>query len=245
MPQCIFCKSESNRFRTREHVLPESLGGGEWALLNDGLLCDACQNRFGSDVEQKALGDYPFSFFRVFMGVPTKKRKAPWFTSWEGDLHAGDAPGTLGYVPAPIFLNATKRREKTVMRIAAEPKRPKMVCRMLLKMAIEVIANDNSLDVFHERYDSARRFALTGRKKGDWWYLLREDMDAATKFITHGASIGEWSSRVSLSVSDIEDGAEMFHLRLLYLDLMAPIDPRIQPPSIEDLGQPEYRVFVI
>src|ERR1051325_796792 len=101
MLRCIFCKSETNDFTTREHILPESLGGGDWALLNDGLLCNVCQNRFGSDVEQKALGDYPFSFFRVFLGVPTKKHKAPWFDCWEGELRAGDVAGTLFYKPAP------------------------------------------------------------------------------------------------------------------------------------------------
>ncbi len=245
MPQCIFCKSETNGFTTREHILPESLGGGDWALLNDGLLCDACQNQFGVNVEQKALGDYPFSFFRVFLGVPTKKRKAPWFDCWEGELHAGNVDGTLSYKPAPCFQAATERGDKTVMRIVAEPTRPKMVCRMLLKMAIEVIANDKFSDVFHERYDSARIFALTGQKRGDWWYLLRENMHLATEFITHGASINDWINKVSLSVTQVKDGPEMFHLRLLYLDLIAPIDSAIQPPSTEDLGQPEYRIFVV
>lgn len=244
MLQCIFCKSESNRFSTREHILPESLGGGDWAVLKDGLLCDACQNKFGSDVEQKALGDYPFSFFRVFLGVPTKKRKAPWFDSWEGELHAGAVPGTLDYKAGRLFAGATKRREKTVMRIVAESTRPKMICRFLLKMAIEVIANHSSSDVFHERYDPARKFALTGRKKGDWWYLLREDMQAAQKYFTRGASIRDWSRTVSLSTYDVEDGAEMFRLQLLYLDFLTPIDPRIQP-ALEDLPQPEYRVFVV
>lgn len=244
MPQCIFCKSESNSFTTREHIFPESLGGGEWAVLKNGLICDDCQNKFGSDVEQKALGDYPFSIFRVFLGVPTKKRKAPWFDSWEGELRAGDLPGTLNYKPSPLFEKATKRREKTVMRILAEPRRPKIICRMLLKMAIEVIADDSRSNVFDERYDSARTFALKGRKKQDWWFLLREDMDAAQKFITRGASIRDWSRGVSLSTYDIEDSSEIFHLRLLYLDLFAPIDPRIQP-SFDDLEEPEYRLFVV
>ncbi len=75
MAKCLFCKSEGP-FTTREHVLPESLGGGEWAILPDGLFCDSCQNKFGSEIEQQALNDYPFSFFRVFSGIPTKKRKA-------------------------------------------------------------------------------------------------------------------------------------------------------------------------
>ena len=71
MPKCIFCKLTTGPFTTREHILPESLGGGDWAILPSGLLCDECQNRFGSSIEQQALIDYPFSFFRVFLGIPT------------------------------------------------------------------------------------------------------------------------------------------------------------------------------
>ena len=95
MPKCIFCKSTTGMFTTREHILPESLGGGEWAILPNGLLCDECQNRFGSLIEQQALIDYPFSFFRVFLGIPTKKGKPPWFDSWEGIIKASLQPGTF------------------------------------------------------------------------------------------------------------------------------------------------------
>jgi len=88
MARCIFCMTKTGPFSTREHVLPESLGGGDWAVLPDGLLCDSCQNKFGSEIEQQALGDYPFSFLRTFLGIPTKKGKAPWFESWEGIIRA-------------------------------------------------------------------------------------------------------------------------------------------------------------
>ena len=37
MSRCIFCKNSSARFTTREHILPESLGGGDWAVLPDGI----------------------------------------------------------------------------------------------------------------------------------------------------------------------------------------------------------------
>ncbi len=142
MGRCIFCKKDAMRFTTREHILPESLGGGDWAVLPGGLFCDECQNRFGSEVEQQALGDYPFSFLRVFLGVPTKKLKPPWFTSWEGTIRASLQPGTISYDPAPPFEKATVEGRKTVMRLLAQPLKPHMVCRFLLKMGIEVVAAD-------------------------------------------------------------------------------------------------------
>jgi hypothetical protein len=245
MPRCIFCKSDSNGFTTREHILPESIGGRDWAVLGDGLFCDQCQNRFGSEVEQQALADYPFSFFRVFLGVPTKKGKAPWFDSWEGTMRASLVPGEVGYDPSPCFEEATEQGVKTQIRLLAHPIRPHMICRTLLKMAIEIIANDDATEVFHERYDAARTFALDGQKDAAWWYLQREDMQAAVGFITHGVQLGDWSKGVALSVSEIEERAEIFHLRLLYLDFMVPLDPGIQPPPMTDLPEPEYRLFVV
>ena len=245
MPHCIFCRSTTGGFTTREHILPESLGGGDWALLPDGMFCDRCQNRFGSEIEQQALGDYPFSLFRVFLGIPTKKRKPPWFKSWEGIIRAAATPGQIGYDPSLYFEQAIKSGQKTEMRLLAHPIHPQMICRTLLKMGIEVVANDNPADVFHERYDAARIFALQGKKDKPWWYLQREDMQAASRFITQGVSVSEWQERVQLSISNIQDDAEIFHLRLLYLDLLVPLDPRIQPPAMKDLAEPEYRLFVV
>ena len=166
MSRCIFCTSSSAQFTTREHILPESLGGADWAVLPDGLFCNECQNKFGSEIEQQALGDYPFSFLRVFLGIPTKKRKAPWFNSWEGTIRASLQPGTFAYDPAPPFEKATVAGSKTQIRLLAHPVKPHMVCRFLIKMGIEVVAADKPEDAFLSKFDSARRYALTGDKTG-------------------------------------------------------------------------------
>ena len=245
MPRCIFCKTNAHVFSTREHILPESLGGGEWAVLPDGLFCDSCQNRFGSEIEQQALGDYPFSFLRVFLGLPTKKQKPPWFKSWEGTIRASPDPGQVAYDPAPCFEQATNENRKTQIRLVAHPVRPEMICRTLIKMGIEVVANDDPADVFHERYDAARVFALEGKKPGDWWYLQREDMEAASRFVAQGVSRAAWRDGVRLSISELEDHAEVFHLHLLYLDFLVPLEPRIQPPPMVDMPEPEYRLFIV
>ncbi len=245
MSKCIFCKSATEAFTTREHILPESLGGGDWAILPDGLYCDQCQNRFGSAIEQQALGDYPFSLFRVLLGIPTKKGKAPWFKSWEGIVRASSEPGQIGFDPDPQFEQALTEGRKTQMRILAHPLRPDMICRTLLKMGIEVIAADDPEGVFDEKFDSARNYALLGQKDDNWWYLQREDMIAASHYITKGITLDEWAANVKLEVSSIDEGAEVFHLKLMVLDLITPLEPRIQPPLMEDLQEPEYRLFVV
>lgn len=240
--RCIFCKTSSGQFTTREHVLPESLGGSDWAVLPKGLLCDSCQNRFGSQIEQQALGDYPFSFFRVFIGIPTKKGKAPWFKSREGTIRASLRPGILEYDPTPYFNKAVLDGRKTQIRLLAYPHKPDMICRFLLKMGIEVVAWDNCNDVFCTKFDEARCFALTGVKPGKWWYLQRERIDVASHFVTQGFTLNEWAENVQLKVVRVDQEQEVFHLSLLYLDMIVPLTNNIMP-QLDELKEPEYRLF--
>lgn len=245
MPKCIFCKSEKGKFTTREHILPESLGGGEWAILPDGLLCDECQNSFGSSIEQQALDNYPFSLFRVFLGIPTKKRKPPWLKSWEGTVKASLQPGVIGYEPTKPFMKATEAGEKTQIRILAHPTNPHMVCRFLLKMGIEVLAADDPHAVFNEKFDKARNFALLGEKQQDWWYLEHDDYSMASYYITRGVTTQEWANNIKFETVIIEDEAEVFHFKLLYMNFMTPLEPRIKPPPTDTLPEPEWRLFVV
>lgn len=245
MPKCIFCKSTTGTFTTREHILPESLGGRDWAILPDGLFCDRCQNRFGSSIEQQALADYPFSFLRVFLGIPTKKRKAPWLESWEGRVKTSLQPGIVDYEPATPFKKVMEGGWKSQIRLLAHPLKPHMVCRFLLKMGIEVVAADDSQAVFDQKFDKARSFALLGKKQDDWWYLQHEDTAAASYYIARGVTRQEWVENMKLEVVIVENGAEMFHLKLLYMDLLTPLESRIQPPPKDDLPEPEYRIFVV
>jgi hypothetical protein len=211
-------------------------------VLPDGLYCNACQNRFGSEIEQQALADYPFSFLRVFLGIPTKKGKAPWFSSWEGTIRAASQPGMFGFDPAPPFEKATMDGRKTQIRLLAHPMKPDMVCRFLLKMGIEIVAADSPDDAFDSKFDAARNYALTGEKTVQWWYLQNERMDEASHFLTRCVSECEWNQNVRLEVIKLDKEQEMFHLRLLYLDLFSPLTAHVQP-DMEALEEPEFRLF--
>ena len=184
MNKCIFCKTEDGLFTTKEHILPESLGGGDWAILPKELYCNSCQNRFGSEVEQQALADYPFSFFRTFIGIPTKKRKKPWFNSWEGTIRASFSPGKFEYSPSSPFKDAYLKGTNSQLRILAHPLKPHMICRFLIKMGIEIVAADNYKEVFESKFDDARQFSLTGNKKLKWWYFQQENIEQALKYFT-------------------------------------------------------------
>jgi len=245
MPKCIFCKSTVGPFNTREHILPESLGGGDWAVLPHGLFCDTCQNIFGSSIEQQALGDYPFNQLRVLLAIPTKKGKTPWFKFGEGTVTASLRPNTLQYEPSIPFKRPTNEGRKTQIRIVAHPSKPDMICRFLLKMALEIIAYHNVSTVFEDKYDKARRFALLGEKSGDWWYLQRENIVAVDKRIKTGIRPPEWAEPVKLEVTTFKNGAEIFYLKLLYLEMFTPLEPHIIP-SLDDVHkEPEYRIFTV
>lgn len=244
MNTCIFCKSTGNIFNTHEHILPESLGGRNWAVLPDGLLCDNCQNRFGSSIEQQALDDYPFSFLRTFLGIPTKKGKPPWFESWEGTITASSNRGSFGYLPVEIFKKPLVAGQKSQIRLIAHSSKPEIVCRFLLKMGLETVASDNSEEIFNKKYDAARKYSLEGEKEDKWWYLLHVDFTSAANFFSKGVTEKEWTSSVSLQVTAIGDDAMVFYLKLLYLDMIVPLEARILPAT-NDLSEPEYSLVVV
>lgn len=76
MSRCIFCKSDSSQSRSREHILPESVGNKE-GVLPPGIVCDSCNNYFSSKIETKVLGSAMLQSIRRTMQIETKKGKLP------------------------------------------------------------------------------------------------------------------------------------------------------------------------
>ncbi|MEZ4880225.1 MAG: HNH endonuclease [Chitinophagales bacterium] len=232
MPKCIFClTTDKTVFNTKEHILPESLGGGDWAILPDGLYCDSCQNIFGSSIEQQALADYPFINLRTLLGIPTKKNKTPWFDYMEGRLHSAGEPGRIIYEPNDYFKKAFQEGRKTLTIIPAMTRKSNMVLRTLLKIGLETIAGDNGENkVFEKRFDPARVYALTGQKKYDWSYLQIEHTDKLNLYIKGIAADEE---PFFMDIYDYDKEQEYMHLRVLYLDFFVPlienvvIDPEV------------------
>lgn len=112
-------------------------------------------------------------------------------------------------------------------------------------MGLEIIADERGEDVFQERYDPARTYALNGLKEGVWWWALREDARLAGELITRGLSDDDWFERVELSIREVEDHGEVFHLRLFFLDLFVPIDPPLEAPPTSDVRGPVEKLFVV
>lgn len=79
--RCLFCKADSSQSRSREHIIPESLGNIDHQLPA-GIVCDACNHYLGREVERPVQKSPLFRQLRNVMQVPNKRGKFP---EWEPD----------------------------------------------------------------------------------------------------------------------------------------------------------------
>jgi hypothetical protein len=239
---CIFCNNIADT-STVEHILPESLGGKEWAILPPGLVCTGCNQYFGSKVESLALASFPFLPFRLLLGVPTKHDKPPKMQTHLGTAKSSLFPGQIGLDPiSPEVEDAIEQGRITQLRILAEPTEALAVCRLLLKMGLEVVASDSPKAVYNSKFDLARQFARTPSRNTQWWFLLYANHEKLFERFSHGVSQKDWAEGVRLEITEVE-GAEVFHLKLLDMDLITPLEGNVLPPTMDGLPEPEYRLF--
>ncbi len=73
---CIFCREDAALSRSREHILPESLGNTEH-ILPPGVICDRCNNYFARKIEGPLLETEYFRHARATMQVANKRNRVP------------------------------------------------------------------------------------------------------------------------------------------------------------------------
>ena len=222
--------------------MPESLGGKDWACLPSGLVCDSCNQYFGSKVEQEALQSFPFLPFRLLLGIPTKKKRLPEMNSTIGRLKAGGLPGLIGLDPTSSELEAKiVSGEVSRVTILAEVTKPLAVCRFLLKMGLEVVAADSADDARTSKFDNARNFARSPSKGKNWWFLLHTEHEALFSKFREGITFREWIDGIKLEVVE-EQEAAIFHLQLLNMHFITPLENNVLPPNMDSLPEPDYRL---
>jgi HNH endonuclease len=223
---CIFCES-NGPFLTREHILPESLGGDDSFVMKRCAVCDKCQNYFGAKIEAVSLNNFSFSHWRTFGGIRTKKGKVPFFDFFEGTLFGPDTSGTMSVAFHPFFHRAVLEGRKTQLRLLAEPHDRTTVCRFLLKMAIELMHEDHVADVYHSQFRPARRFARVCSPGSQWWFMLADhDGDGLCR----------------LEVADIGQQDFVFLISNGYTTLIVPMTENIIPGG--DLNPDGGRICV-
>lgn len=244
--RCIFCLRDKHSgfsvFRTTEHIVPESLGGGEWSELRQRRVCDQCQNYFGAKVEGAVLGDYPFNHFRTFNTLRTKKGKMPFFIDrMEGEFRA-EQDGTLSYTPPDFFLGALLSGRKTQSCLLAETSHPQRVCQFLLKMGLELLSEDLGVEIYGQEYEPARRVARFLDAAYEWFYVYRNDPLLRAKQGLVGLSRNE-DSPIELSIAN-QCGHPFVVLEMQEHSFIAPLTSHFRVDA-EGYASSHARAYVV
>lgn len=180
---CLFCCSEGP-YNTVEHIIPESIGNEELILRNE--VCDSCQSYFGSEVEQFVLSKTPIGFWRVLLGVPTKKGKLPKIdftlpsvekgtiptTSSQNDdrvsFAAEDDGSTSVVIDDPKLVAAINRGEKKKFQFVLTPLHLVQMGRFLGKVGLELTCDTDPVGARETQFDAIRNYARRGIKKEPW-----------------------------------------------------------------------------
>lgn len=89
--RCIFCKVSSDHSRSREHIVPESLGNLTH-ILPPGVVCDSCNNYLSREVEGPFLNSEAVKLLRFDQAIPSKRGKIP---SMNGVITPINTPATF------------------------------------------------------------------------------------------------------------------------------------------------------
>jgi len=189
------------------------------------------------------LESYPFLPFRISLGIPTRKGKAPKLNTHLGIIKGSQLPGHIGIDPLSSEIEqGIKSGRITQIRILAEPTKRIAVCRMLVKMGIEVVANDSLDDALSTKFDSARIFARNPIKNTQWWFMVITDHEKLFNKFASGITEKDWFNGVSLSVHKFDE-FEAFRLQLLDITIITPLDSRVIPPHKNEYSEPDFRIF--
>jgi hypothetical protein len=109
--RCIFCKHDSTKSKSIEHIIPESLGNIE-IILPPGIVCDKCNNYFSREVEKPFLEYGGIQNLRFEEGILSKKGRIPEIQGIIADKNGLNAV-SLGRFPdisSSIYVIAANER---------------------------------------------------------------------------------------------------------------------------------------
>lgn len=187
--RCIFCKRGSASSRSKEHIIPESLGNTDH-VLRPGVVCDQCNNYFARKVEQPLLASGWMSHLRSTQWVPNKRGFVP---PMLGVLKRFPKPVNVWVNGSKIHLHAMHEPEQSdveglllsgKVNGVVLPTRgnvdQKLMSRFLAKVAIEILAHrlieieDWEAELIdNTQLDPIRRYARIGDRPGEWPFSQR------------------------------------------------------------------------
>jgi hypothetical protein len=181
MAECLFCRTKGN-FRTREHIVPESIGNDKDIL--EGAICSTCQNYFGHEIEKAALEKTPIAVWRTYLGIKTKQGHLP-----SVNLDPPEGGAIPAFHPAtdsgirfnahedgrtsidvvnPFIRERLSLQNEDECRMVLTPWHLSILGRFLGKMGLEYVALADLDYALGVEFDDVRAFVRYGSTKYLW-----------------------------------------------------------------------------
>lgn len=165
--QCIYCLTKDGKFKTEEHVYPESLGNTE-IILPPGYVCDECNNGVLSELDDYFVNHDMIAFLRTWY-VPYNPKTGKFSQAKYQNLRVERThPRKVN-----LIIQSGSKKEFDVKDIdnglssikftarGRVPFDPKHLGRALYKIALGIICWKNGLEVaLDKKYDLARNYVL-------------------------------------------------------------------------------------
>ena len=220
--RCIFCKSDTSKSKSIEHIIPESLGNTEH-ILPVGVVCDKCNNYFARKIEKPLLESIYFEHLRFHKSIKNKRGLTPaiWGVSVDPAVvlrMANDPQGYSIYPDNPKdfrkFASKIFAKQKFTMIVPVPTDPDKYVmARFLGKVGLEILAQrllntPNGLNEIVDKsdLDRLRTYVRLGdSKKAVWEFHERRLYADDSVFYEVGYGHYEMLHEYTLLYTDTQD----------------------------------------
>jgi hypothetical protein len=200
--RCLFCKELSNGSRSREHIIPESLGN-HTLILPVGVVCDRCNNYFAREVEKPFLELPLIRRLRYEQVVPTKRGRSPSLRTLAASgggatLTAANtrAPGSLIFDEAGDLVRLLGRRRAIVLsEDETLTSSASQISRFVAKVALEYLAaqlyvHEGGVEYLTDEpnLDDLRDHVRRGKQR-TWPTSVRRIYNADARWAEEGRSV--------------------------------------------------------
>jgi hypothetical protein len=192
---CLFCKVDASASRSREHIIPESLGNTKH-VLPAGVVCDRCNNYFSREVERPFLGSAAITLLRFHESVPSKRGVVPpvlgmLLPHFPAVLWKKPKDSFVGHVdlgPDGVRHVLASGSARIVLPTSGPPPNARVVSRFLAKVGLEAMAaklvnHPEGLEYLatEPQLDMVRDHARRGTTP-DWPFSVRRIYNADRKW---------------------------------------------------------------
>ena len=253
--RCIYCKADTSDCKSREHIIPESLGNPEFTLPQ-GWVCGSCNNYFGVKIEGPFMNSLFGRQCRAEMGIGNKRGRVPprkgvhlrSQTSIELSLSKS---GNMFWAEnedesEKLFKSIRDHRQGSFWFLEAGiPELNYMTARMSCKTAVNIFASKfaeensgNEQVVDCEQLDEIRRYVRRGRPDFVWPVQIRRLHRPEEKIVFEDRDEGYESINefATLFLRD-EDSAEQGEICSIFAILGVEFVVNVGGPSLDRFSE--------